>query len=1050
LGEGLKLSHYVIASLYRTLSWYYSNRRAPLSPHVLKLFDLWKNLHASFFNISDEGWRAIEELIREVEENLKLGSTVGGRDERRWLFLYALETYLNIIVRAITLSKLGSATRDASSFIRSIESMRKVFEPNVFEWFFEALDDLSLPKELREGLNSAINILLDVMYNLNLLYVTTDMFREVYQNILPPEVRKSLGEFYTSDEIVDRVLDSAGLNVDVIKELYDRWGSGARDTLILDPACGSGSFLVSVVRRIFNSLEGRPSGDVVRFVESNVVGIDINPFAVEMAKLNLIIAIASEMIKRGGVYMPSELRVYWADSLSRPKRGQSIYRYDTLTIKVPALQKLVGEDSVSIPSCTGVEPVLILDEAVKHVATGRSSGDFIQRAIEELERGCGSLQKDVVVPNLEKMYNTLKTIYDSGNSKVISLLRNIIAVQALVGKCSYVVGNPPWVRIHNLDKNILNYLRENYEWVKKRGRGEQSEESIAFNPKFKKTKTPFAEQVDYSVVFVERGLEFLKEGGVLSYVITSKVAKATYAGKMREDLIKKYTLLELIDYSLYPVQLFKDVVNYPLIISVKKAHPPKGHRIKVTVYNTDGEAKSFEVEQEALSLYSGTSYPNKDRSPWVLAPPEVISTLKKVVSSNPRLGDLYEVMMGIKTSLNEGYIGSIISCDPDRKLVRLRLGNNTIAEFEEHLVNPAIRGEDIDAFDFKWSEYIVFPHNVSTLEPLWDEDQRKVLSLLGLLSRNVKVRASGGLLEYEVEYKVNTSAHINVCAKVVDNLIQKLVNNDYRVNQVTPCAVDKCLEILDNKGSNVLKINISVEADKDKCIATYTVSGLRIPNAPKATQHFIELLEKLVKRDDYRVNLPPWAIFRISVDKFKEYRIAWREMGIRAVATHLPVIAKIDLCGIERQAVIVPIQTVYFIVENNFLKALKLLIYINSDVARSLVKLWAWSARGGYYRHTSYSMGLLPIPRSLVDNTMWGFIKSYIEQPQEAPELNTVARRLLDSAKDKLLRELLESLEISENEYRELVEFGEWLNELKAPPQVEVEEGIEEEGSEEE
>jgi SAM-dependent methyltransferase len=1039
LGKELKLSHYVIASLYRTLSWYYSNRGAPLSPHVLKLFDLWKNLHASFFNISHEGWQAIEELIREVEENIELGNTVGGRDERRWLFLYALETYLNIIVRAITLSKLGVAARDASSFIKNIESMRKIFEPNVFEWFIEALNDLSLPKELREGLNSAINTVIDVMYNLDLLYLTTDMFREVYQSILPPEVRKSLGEFYTSDEVVNEVLDSAGLNADTIRELYDRWRSGAGDTLILDPACGSGSFLVNIVKRIFNSLEGRPLGDIIRFIESNVVGIDINPFAVEMAKLNLIIAIAGEMIKRGGVYIPFELRVYWADSLSRPRREQSVYKYNTLTIKIPALQKIVGEDSISIPFCTGVEPVMILDEAVKYVTSGKSFADFIQGAIEELEKGCGSLQKkNIVVSGLEKMYNTLKAIYDSGNSRVINLLRNIIAVQALVGKCSYVVGNPPWVRIHNLDKNVLNYLRENYEWVKKKGGKGQSEESIAFNPKFKKTKIPFAEQIDYSVVFVERGLEFLKEGGVLSYVITSKVAKATYAGKMREDLVRKYTLLKLIDYSLYPVQLFKDVVNYPLILSVKKAPPQKGHRVSVMVYNTGGESKSFEIVQEDLPLYSCTSYPNKDRSPWVLAPPKVISTLEKLVSNNPRLGDLYEVMRGVMTSLNEGYIGSIISCDPDRRLVRLRLENDAIVEVEEHLVNPVIRGEDIDAFSFKWNEYIVFPHNISTLEPLWDEDQRKVLSLLGLLSQSVKIRASGGLLEYEVEYKMNSS-DTNACAKVIGNLIQKLVNNNYRVNQVTPCAVDKCLEILDNKGSSVLKINISIETSEDKCVATYTVLGLRIPNAPKASQHFIGLLEKLVKRDDYRANLPPWVVFRVLKSKFEEYRVAWQEISRDVEATHLPVTFNIDICGATKQKLLIPIQKVYFIVEKDPLKALKLLIYLNSDLARNLVKLWAWTTRGGYYEHTSYNMGMLPIPRALVEGDLWRHVDKLAKDRINAgnADLNGLAKSIPFT--EEMEKELAEVLGITWEEYKAIVEYGKWLNEA-VPLQYSVEE----------
>jgi hypothetical protein len=67
---------------------------------------------------------------------------------------------------------------------------------------------------------------------------------------------------------------------------------------------------------------------------------------------------------------------------------------------------------------------------------------------------------------------------------------------------------------------------------------------------------------------------------------------------MREDLVRKYTLLKLIDYSLYPVQLFKDAVNYPLILSVKKAPPQKGHRVSVTVYNTLGESQSFETRKK--------------------------------------------------------------------------------------------------------------------------------------------------------------------------------------------------------------------------------------------------------------------------------------------------------------------------------------------------------------------------------------------------------------------------------------------------------------------
>jgi hypothetical protein len=95
---------------------------------------------------------------------------------------------------------------------------------------------------------------------------------------------------------------------------------------------------------------------------------------------------------------------------------------------------------------------------------------------------------------------------------------------------------------------------------------------------------------------------------------------------------------------------------------------------------------------------------------------------------------------------------------------------------------------------------------------------------------------------------------------------------------------------------------------------------------------------------------------------------------------------------------------------------------MNSDIARSLIKLWAWSARGGYYRHTSYSMGLLPIPKALVNDTLWSFLNKLLEFPQEAPDLNNVACELLKT-------------------YR----IWKWLNELKVPQEEEIEEAEEEE-----
>ncbi|WP_191118745.1 hypothetical protein [Infirmifilum uzonense] len=122
-----------------------------------------------------------------------------------------------------------------------------------------------------------------------------------------------------------------------------------------------------------------------------------------------------------------------------------------------------------------------------------------------------------------------------------------------------------------------------------------------------------------------------------------------------------------------------------------------------------------------------------------------------------------------------------------------------------------------------------------------------------------------------------------------------------------------------------------------------------------------------------------------------------------------------------------PSITVYFLVEENIHRAAKLLLYLNSRLARNLIKLWAWTARGGYYRHHAYHMGHLPIPNLA---GIWRFIDGMHLQGNS--DLNELARRIASEYKDHLERELIEALGISEEDYRRLVEHGEWLNEYVA------------------
>jgi len=976
-----KLSHLVIKSLYEVLEWYFNNRGAGKAPIIINYYDLWKSLHMFSVNISPKGWEALRNIASNMNLQLKTR-------EKEWAFLFAVETYLHLLIRVITLSKLGRSPQNIGNMYQDINNLRPIFEHSLFEWVFVASNDSGLPTNLRNNLNQNFDTLILVAYNLNLAAVDFDAFREMYQNVVPKEVRQSLGEFYTEEDIVDDVLDAAGLDKNAINDLYERWQTGKLRPVILDPTCGSGSFLVRVIRRFFDSLGCK--SDIASFIEDVIVGIDINPFAVEMTKLNIILAVAEELSKVCGTtaYIPRRIRVYWADSLAT-FRIKGTLDQQIVSISIPSLSRIIKRDAFEVPDPSVFIPVEELVKVARSCVNGRY---FIIKLSNHVDPSLVNSYANV----LTDFYSVIEKIHQSGNDRLIELIKDSLIVKDLIAKCDYVIGNPPWVRARSLDPGVRSALRNNYKYFKK---------DSPYNPNFKKTKVPFREQHDYSVAFVERGIELLREGGVLSYVITSKIVRSSYAGSMREDLLTNYKILKLIDYSLHPRRLFQDAVNYPLILTVKKENPQSQHKVEVIVVNTSADQRSMNVSQYSLSLNV-----NDKKSPWILAPPNVVAALHKLVSRTVRLGDVYEIHMGVKTSKDELYfINNIHSCS--RGVADVELADREKIRVEESIVQVLVRGRDIDAYSYNIKQFIIFPHNITNCEPLWDPDQKAILQMLGLLSSNLKVRNSGQMLIYEFDDG-------KACNSLLGK-IQNIASCGGKVSQKTPCSVNHCYDIVYGNS------NIEVRIESAHRICRVYVDGLKIPNAPHATRHFMGHLKELLARDDYNATLPPWAIFRVNADKFKDYRIAWQEMVKHIEACALPLTTSINMDGGRRQKLVVPVTTVYFIVEEDQVKALKLLLYLNSRLARNIVKLWAWSARGGTYRHNAFIMGHLPIPDNQLLSNLW---EQHVGRNIKL-DLNDAARTIIEQASQDLERELISSLGLSEEDYKAIVEYGEWLNE---------------------
>lgn len=187
------------------------------------------------------------------------------------------------------------------------ETMRGVYEHffkhDIFDWY---IPDSELLLQL-----------LFVFNKYNFTNVNRDILGNLYQKYIDREERKRLGQFYTPDEVVHYILDSVGYTNKAEIE----------DKTLLDPACGSGGFLVPAVSRLITRLKDKNYDPItiLQKVRDNIYGMDINPFAAHLTETNLlfqVVDLISEAKKLAPEFRMEQFNVFVTDSLRIPEEGQ--------------------------------------------------------------------------------------------------------------------------------------------------------------------------------------------------------------------------------------------------------------------------------------------------------------------------------------------------------------------------------------------------------------------------------------------------------------------------------------------------------------------------------------------------------------------------------------------------------------------------------------------------------------------------------------------------------------------------------------------------------
>jgi len=181
-----------------------------------------------------------------------------------------------------------------------------------------------------------------------------------------------------------------------------------------------------------------------------VVGIDIHPLAVTIAKTNYILALGNLLLKRPKDFV---IPIYMANSLRIPERGVQ----PTLQERVPSIYVELDNTLEPVPEVFIQHPAAF-DEAVEtchRFALQNDKADFsAQRFVVFAKRRIGEAKVDEVT--LEILYNVAKRMRDliknKRNSIWTFILKNVYKPTFLQKQFDWIIGNPPWLSYRYIEK----------------------------------------------------------------------------------------------------------------------------------------------------------------------------------------------------------------------------------------------------------------------------------------------------------------------------------------------------------------------------------------------------------------------------------------------------------------------------------------------------------------------------------------------------------------------------------------------------------------------
>jgi hypothetical protein len=353
---------------------------------------------------------------------------------------------------------------------------------------------------------------------------------------LKPEVRKAGGVYYTPQYIVDYIVQNTIGNLTMGLSPLD-----VAKIKIVDPACGSGSFLLGAYQfllnwhidyytknpeeakkqKAFTPLGALSTAIKKQILLNNIYGVDIDTNAVEVTKLSLLLKC-----------LEGETQASIAHQMSMFKERV----LPTLDDNIKSGNSLIDTDYYDNQLDFGEE------RKIKPFNWQKAFPEVFNREIKTEKEDLKSIASKA------KEHAKKAMDYATQLEEKLNYVNepNTIYGKKYNGGFDVVIGNPPYVSIRNLTENVpvnvKNYFTSNY-------------------------KTAF-KGYDLYVLFFELGLKILNANGILSYITPNKFTTLDYGLKIRELILKSHTIIKLIDVS--NLNVFENASVYPYISIIEK------------------------------------------------------------------------------------------------------------------------------------------------------------------------------------------------------------------------------------------------------------------------------------------------------------------------------------------------------------------------------------------------------------------------------------------------------------------------------------------------